>query len=90
MSLSQLLVDAYNKPDPKPYLFQVGQLVRLRKGRSNDGQTPRYWDGAFGRIEARYTTGIHKEHWYKIRHESENEISAFFEDELDARYRKAI
>lgn len=83
-----LLVKAYNRPDPKPYLFEPGQKVRVLKGRSEDGQTPHYWNGAMAVVVGRYTTGIHKEHWYKLHHVEKNVVDEFREEEIDARYRK--
>lgn len=86
VSFEQLLLDAYNKPDPNPYPFDIGQKVRLRKGRSNDGQTPRCWDGAICEVVRRYATGIGKYHWYILRHLDNGATSEFEEDEIDARY----
>lgn len=80
-----LLAKRYAEPDLNPYLFEIGQKVRLRLGRSNDGQTPRHWDGAVATVESRYCTGLHKEHWYKLRH-SNGQLAEFCEDEIDARY----
>jgi hypothetical protein len=84
--LMEMLVEAYNRPDPRPYLFQLGQIVRLKKGRSNDGQTPSYWDGAVVEIFGRYTTGLHKDHWYKVYLPSQHVTCEFSEDEIDLRY----
>jgi hypothetical protein len=84
--LGRLLAEAYNAPDPNHYLFQVGQVARLRKGRSNDGQTPACWDGAVVGVMGRYCTGLHKEHWYKVRHMGNGATGEFAEDEFDARY----
>ncbi len=81
------MAKAYAKPDPNPYLFEVGQMVRLRKGRSDDGQTPRYWDGAVVKVKDRSCTGLHKIHFYILQHPNGQEDS-FEEDEIDVRYAK--
>jgi len=81
----ELMAAQYAKPDPNPYLFQIGQTVRLRKGRSNDGQTSRAWDGAIVTVIDRYCTGMFKDHWYKLRLAS-GAINEFKEYEIDARY----
>ena len=83
-----MIAEAYARPDPNPYFFQVGQKVRLLKGRSDDGQTPEHWDGAMVTVVSRYCTGIGKYHWYKVRHAS-GITCDFEEDEIDARYRRA-
>lgn len=84
--LMELMTKAYAAPDPNPYLFEVGQTVRLRLRRSDDGQTPRCWDGAVVTVEHRYCTGLHKEHWYKLK--LNGVVCEFREDEIDARYAK--
>lgn len=76
----------YAKADPHPYLFAVGQTVRLKLGRSDDGQTPANWDGATAVVEGRHTTGIHKEHWYYLRHAGTGAKAEFGEWEIDQRY----
>lgn len=85
-ALSEMLMQAYNEPDTKPYLFQIGQKVRIRTGRSLDGQTPPYWDGATGKILSRKCSWLHKDHWYKILHDTVNFTCEFREDELDLRF----
>lgn len=80
------LREAYAKPDPKPFCFQIGQTVRLKKGRSNDGQTPKHWDGAICKVVSRLSTGLLKRHWYKLLHLTQNVTCDFEEDEIDARY----
>ena len=87
-TLDQMIVDAYNKPDPKPFLFQIGQRVRLLKRRSDDGQTPEHWDGAMVEVVSRYATGIGKYRWYKVKHLEKGMTCDFEEDEIDARYAK--
>lgn len=87
MGVNQWIIDAYNAPDPKPFLFQEGQRVRLRKGRSNDGQTPECWNGAVAVVLSRYSTGLMKRHWYKLRLDN-GAISEFEEDEIDVRYKR--
>ncbi len=85
MGMLDDIARVYAMPDPQPYLFAEWQTVRLRKGRSNDGQTPARWDGAKCLVVSRYTTGIHKEHWYVLRHDN-GDTAEFQEDEIDARY----
>lgn len=80
------IVEAYRKLDPKPFLFEIGQKVRLRKGRSEDGQTPKCWDGAMCEVVNRQSTGLMKRHWYFLKHLENQVISEFEEDEIDARY----
>lgn len=83
------IAEMYAAPDPNPYLFIVGQKVRLKLGRSNDGQTSRCWDGAIVTVISRYCTGMFKDHWYKLMLPS-GSINEFKEYEIDARYtRKA-
>lgn len=89
-NLLQLLVNEYNKPDPRPYLFEVGQTVRVVKSVVNDGQTPKHWAGATGSVERRKTTGLHKDHWYVVRHATGNVTCEFREDELDRRYARRV
>lgn len=88
MGLLKDMAKAYAAPDLSPYRFQIGQVVRLRKGRSDDGQTPPIWDGARATVVRRYRTGLHKESWYGLRHES-GRLAEFCEDEIDKRYSRA-
>lgn len=83
---AQWIVDAYNRPDPNPFLFVEGQKVRVLKGRSNDGQTPAYWDGAIAVVVDFYCTGLMKEHYYKLRHLENGFTDSFKECEIDRRY----
>lgn len=87
-TFEELLVAAYNRPDPNPYFFKEGQTVRVLNGRSKDGQTPTYWNGALALVVGRYCTGIHKEHWYKLQHIGRNVVDEFREEEIDSRYRR--
>lgn len=81
------IAEAYAKPDPKPFLFKEGQKVRLKKGRSNDGQTPEYWNGAMVTVVSMYSTGLMKYHWYKVRYPG-GPTCDFEEYEIDMRYSK--
>lgn len=81
---SLLLVQAYNRPDPNPFLYEVGQTVRLLLGRSRDGQTPWHWNGAKCVVESRFASGISKQHWYVLRHPC-GTVDDFREEEIDAR-----
>jgi len=86
-TFEQMLMAAYMKPDPNPFLYQEGQTIRVLNGRSKDGQTPTYWNGALAVVVRRYCTGIHKEHWYVLRHSNGRE-DEFREEEIDGRYRR--
>ena len=88
-TFADLLVKAYNKPDPKPFAFQEGQTIRVVKGVSKDGQTPAFWNGALAVVVRRYCTGIYKDHWYVLRH-SNGIQDEFREDEIDFRYRRKL
>ena len=77
-------------PDPEPFVFVVGQIVRLRKGRSDDGQTPEYWDGATVVVVSMYSSGLLKNHWYKVLHPARNVTCDFEEDEFDKRYFRKV
>lgn len=86
--LADLLMEAYRKPDPLPYLFRIGQRVRVLHKVIDDGATHDFWDGAIGNVTERMTTGIHKEHWYVVRIPFKR--ATFREDELDRRYISSI
>ena len=83
---SDLFMEAWNKPSSKPYLFQVGQTARVKKKVIEDGQTPYFWAGAKVKILARYTTCLHKDHFYYVAFGEH--VEEFMEYELDLRYRK--
>lgn len=80
-----LVADAYRRPDPRPYVFEVGQPGRVRLVVAEDGQTPPWWAGARVRVTGRRTTGLHKDHWYKVRAD-DGRTCEFREDELDRRF----
>ena len=84
-----MIVEAYQRADPKPYLADIGQTVRVLKRVTEDGQTPAWWAGAICVVEKRMTSGLLKEHSYKLRHEN-NRTCDFKESELDRRYLKTI
>ena len=86
-NLADLLLQATNEPDPKPYLFEVGQKVRI-KACIKDGQTPEYYSGAKVIIISTHCTMLLKEHYYEIRHLENNKICIFKEDEIDGRFRR--
>lgn len=88
-SLADKLVEAYQRPDPKPYLYGVGTRVRVCRGREVDGQTPAYWSGAMVEVLGRHCSGLLKQHWYKLRHDNGASCD-FKEDELDRRYRLRV
>ena len=81
-----MIASAYRKPDTKPYLFKVGQTVRVKNGRSSDGQTPKQWDGCLAIVVSKYCTGLLKEHWYRLKHKDYQIIEEFREEEIDLRY----
>jgi hypothetical protein len=84
--LLQRLMDHMNRPDPRPYLFAVGQRVRVCKSVTQDGQTPKHWAGAIGIVEERKTSMLHKDHWYAVS--ANGRRCEFREEELDFRYAK--
>lgn len=65
--------------------FQIGEVVRLRKGRSDDGQTPSYWDGAHVEVVLVYPDITTGHRWYKVRHMTRNAVCEFREYEIDLR-----
>ena len=77
-----------SKPDPKPYLFEIGQKVRVKILLSEDGQTPKFWEGARAKVMSRYSTLMHKEHWYTLEHSQNGAQDNFKEEEIDRRYRQ--
>ena len=85
--MMDLIATSYAKTDLKPYLFALDQKLRLKKGRSDDGQTPRHWDGAIVTITFISCTGIFKDHLYRVQHEN-GAIDTFKENEIDMRYMK--
>ena len=83
--LDDLIMRAARMPDPKPYLFQVGQTVRIIKRVIDDGQTPLYWSGAKVIVQSRGCTPLFKTHVYVLKHPNGAE-DQFVEEELDRRY----
>lgn len=88
--LLEMLIARYREPDPLPYAFQLNQAVRVLSDIASDGQTPVYWAGAKAIVVRRYTTGLHKEHFYVVRSISSQtgRECEFRESELDQRYRR--
>jgi hypothetical protein len=84
-SLSELLTKALAIPDPNPFLFNLGQVVRVRKKVINDGQTPLFWAGAKVRVLSRNCSCLTKSHWYVLQHPNGAQ-DHFQEYELDRRY----
>ena len=84
--LSDKIMELSHRPDTKPFLFAVGQTARVRKGVSNDGQTPEYWDGAEVEIIAAHSSMLFKNHYYQVRHLDNYRTCEFEECELDRRY----
>lgn len=71
----------------KPFLYEVGQKVRIRKNIVQDGQTPEYWSGALCQILSRQNVGMFlPKHMYKVRLLHGDKICDFFEYEIDMRY----
>jgi uncharacterized protein YodC (DUF2158 family) len=87
--MTDWIAEAYARPDTKPFIFKIGQKVRLKKGQSNDGQTPAYWDGAIVTVVSMYSTGLMKYHWYKVRY-PDGPTCDFEEDDFDMRYAKRV
>lgn len=87
-TISEMLVAAMNKPDSNPFLFEVGQTVRVVKRVIDDGQTPEHWSGAMGTVISQRCTMLSKRHWYKVKHAGRNCTCDFEEDELDFRFAK--
>lgn len=81
-----MLIKHIKKPDTKPYLFKVGQIVRILGHISKDGQTPKYWDGAKVMVLKQKCSMLHKEHSYVVKHLDQNVMCEFKEYELDNRY----
>ena len=81
-NIIKMAQDAYAKRGMRPFLFKLGQWVRLKKGRSDDGQTPAFWDGATVTVTGMYSTGAYERHWYHVRHGNGNQAT-FVEHEFD-------
>jgi hypothetical protein len=84
--VDQWIIDAVNRPDPHPFLFTVGQTVRVRNGVSDDGQTPHYWNGAMCVVMSCRSTWLNKRHCYELMHIEKQVVDSFEEDEIDRRY----
>jgi hypothetical protein len=80
-----LLEISIKTPDNKPLLYEVGQAVRVLKGLSQDGQTPKFWDGAIAKVISRGSSPVMKIHSYRLQHPN-GAIDDFREEELDRRY----
>lgn len=87
-SLKKSIDNFLNTPDDKPFLFKERQIARVKKGVSNDGQTPEYWDGAIVEIIKRKKTSLYKSHIYEVLHVEKNIKCEFRENEIDLRYKK--
>ena len=85
-NLYDIILTKINEVDSLPFLFKEGQVCRILRSVSEDGQTPEYWDGAKVRVIFRYSTPIFKNHIYRVIHLINNKICEFAEDELDKRY----
>ena len=70
----------------EPFLYEVGQKVRIRKNVIYDGQTPKYWGGALCQILSRQNVGFVPKHIYKVRLLHGDKVCDFFEYEIDMRY----
>ena len=90
MDLKDKLMEVVNRPDPRPFIFTVGQMSRVRSNVSQDGQTPKYWDGAKVEVLSRHRTMLHKDHVYKVRHLVNGKTCQFYEHELDHRYARKL
>lgn len=84
-ALKDLLLAAFRRPDPAPFPWDVGQVVRVKRQITRDGQTPGYWAGAYATVIARRSTLLHKDHWYTLRHNANSRMCDFREEEIDRR-----
>jgi hypothetical protein len=84
--MDDLIQKALSIPDTKPFLFQKGQVVRIKGHPSTDGQTPSYWDEALAQVISFRSTLFSKTHIYTLKHLMNNAEDIFEEDELDRRY----
>jgi hypothetical protein len=84
--MDNLIQKALSIPDTKPFLFQQGQVVRIKGHPSTDGQTPSYWDGSLAQVISYRSTLLSKTHLYTLKPLINNATDIFEEDELDRRY----
>ena len=86
------LIDNFNKlladRVDKPFLFSEGQLVRIKKGVINDGQTPLYYAGATVEIISCHRTSLYRNNYYIVYFAEKNATCEFTEDEIDQRGKK--
>lgn len=71
----------------QPFLYEVGQKVRISKRVVESKKLPYYWSGALVQILSRRhaDTKAHK-HVYKVRILHSDKIGEFYEEEFDRRY----
>lgn len=73
--------------DHHPFLYEVGQKVRVSKKVAMDGQTPEYWAGALVQIlSRRHADILQYRHLYKVKLLHAEKTCEFFEDEFDRRF----
>jgi hypothetical protein len=82
-TFEEILLEEYKKPGP-PFLFHVGQKVRIKSTLTSDTHEIEEMLGHVGLVEKRYQTGLHKENWYHVR--LGTRVEPFREHELDKRY----
>ena len=87
-SLEDKLMEVIREKDPSPYLYKKGQIARIKNGVSNDGQTPKHWDGAKVVILSQHSSPLFKQHWYEVIHMENSHTCDFKEEELDRRFCK--
>ena len=73
----------------KPFLFEVGQEVKVRKFTLDDGQTKGYWIKQRCVVLNQIRTMIAKRNYYRLQHPN-GAIDDFEEDELDYRFIKSF
>ena len=84
--LNQLEFKLQNKKT-EPFLYEVGQKVRVSKWVTEDRQTPKYWAGALAHVLRRYDGGLFvPKHFYDVKMLHGDKVCVFKEDELDRRY----
>lgn len=87
MSLAETMLEVYQQLAKKEFDFSLGQTVRVLKSLDIDTYYIQDLLGAEGRVERRYTTGLHKDNKYDVRF-ANGRIETFDESELDRRYAK--
>lgn len=74
--------------DHKPFLYEVGQKVRIPKRVINNFQVPEYWAGSVAQILSRrhVNSSTSHRHLYRVKLLHGDKICEFFEEDLDRRF----